>query len=106
MALLNSMAASVPDMPVGDQPLLARLMLKPNGLIPGMGSMHIEIENDVIMRSGRCTWARVLNGRRAVYDCDVGEYGSGAEFQLNTVELRIGGPLVLERGLRFLPKKS
>ncbi len=53
-------------------------------------------EEGLVGQSGRATWARITNDGSAVFDCDVGELGSGAAIQLNTVELRKGGPLTFQ----------
>lgn len=44
------------------------------------------------LRSGRAAWARMLDGSgRAVLDADVGLAGSGAELELDRIDLLAGG---------------
>lgn len=51
---------------------------------------------DRAVNSGKCLWARVMDSRGAVvFDCDVGEEGSGAAIELNTIEVRKGGPVLI-----------
>lgn len=44
--------------------------------------------------TGAAAWARAYNGDGdKVFDCDVGESGSGATIELNTVNVVAGGPI-------------
>ncbi len=84
-----------PKSPVRAQPLLAKLKFNRNPRV-GPDEAYGGFEESIVGQSGRATWARVMNDGSAVLDCDIGEPGSGAAIELNTVDLRKGGPLTFQ----------
>ena len=77
-----------------DQLLLVELQLaRPCLLGLADGVMTLVAPPDrLCLRSGRAAWARMLDGSgRAVLDADVGIEGSGAELELDRIDLLAGG---------------
>ena len=80
--------------PLNGQMLLVELHLaRPCLLSLTEGVMTLVAPPDrLCLRSGQAAWARMLDGSgRAVLDADVGLEGSGAELELDQVDLLAGG---------------
>ena len=81
---------------ITDQVLLSELLFSsPAGSVTGGVLSFAAITEDASAdASGQATWARVVDSTDAfVMDLSVGATGSGAEIELNTVEIIAGGPV-------------
>lgn len=90
-----------PNTAITSQTLLGTLTLAdPAGSVTGRVLTFSAITEDPVAdNSGTATWARLLdNSGDAIADFTVGATGSGADIELNTVDIVAGGPIQVTGG--------
>jgi hypothetical protein len=59
--------------------------------------LNAALRDGIAKGSGKATWARIFDRHKvAVLDCDVGEVDSGAAIEMNTADIRKGGPVLID----------
>jgi hypothetical protein len=97
LRLFDSVPPSSPAAQPASQTHLATVRFVETRLDAGQVTGSLD-PNQLAIASGDATWARAYAADGTpILDCDVGETDSGASIELNTVRVRKGGPIVLNR---------